>query len=98
MSIQAIKAFVLVRQQDAATHQRGAQETVQLCRRTPAITDVEALHQIHDILKDLSLFEDEGTKLWDRAVASKPDDKDLAKTWLNRSITENNWLDAQKVC
>jgi hypothetical protein len=95
---QAIKAFVLAKQQDAATRQRGIDETVSLCRRTPAITDLAALHQIQDSLKSFSLSAEEGTKLWDRAVAAKPDDKELTMTWLHRSITENNWQGAQKVC
>jgi N-terminal acetyltransferase B complex non-catalytic subunit len=94
----AVKAFVLSKQQDAATRQRGIEETVSLCRRDPAITDLAALHRIQDSLKDLSLSAEEGTKLWDRAVAAKPGDKDLAMTWLNRSIVENNWPGAQKVC
>jgi N-terminal acetyltransferase B complex non-catalytic subunit len=96
--LKAIKAFVLAKQHDAATRQRGIDETVSLCRRTPAVTDLAALHQIQDSLKDLSLSAEEGTTLWDRAVAAKPDDKDLAMTWLNRSIAENNWQGAQKVC
>lgn|SRR2546423_6074773 len=94
----AIKAFVLVKQQDAAIRQRGIDETVSLCRRNPAVTDLAALHQIQDSLKDLSLSSEEGTRLWDRAVAAKPEDKELAMTWLNRSIAENNWPGAQKVC
>ena len=95
---QAIKAFVLVKQPDASTHKRGIEETVQLCRRTPAITDLDALHQIQDTLKDLSLEGNETTTLWDRAVAAKPNDKELATTWLHRSVADNNWLSAQKVC
>ena len=94
----AVKAFVLGKQQDAATRQRGIEETISLCRRDPAITDLAALHRIQDSLKDLSLSAEEGTKLWDRAVAAKPGDKDLAMTWLNRSMVENNWPGAQKVC
>jgi len=95
---QAIKAFVLAKQQDAATRQRGIEETISLCGRAPAITDLAALHQIQDTLKGLSLSAEEGTKLWDRAVAAKPDNKELAMTWLYRSIAENNWQGAQKVC
>ncbi len=97
-TFQAIKAFVLVKQPDASTHRRGVEETIQLCRRTPAITDLDALHQIQDTLKDLSLEGDETTTLWDRAVATKPEDKELATTWLHRSVADNNWLGAQKVC
>ena len=89
---------MLVKQLDASIRQRGVDETVSLCRRTTAVTDLAALHQIQDSLKDLSLSAEEGTKLWDRAVAAKPEDKELAMTWLNRSIAENNWIGAQKVC
>ena len=88
---------MLVKQQDASLHKRGVAETIQLCQQTSAITDLDALHQIQDTLKDLSLSA-EGTQLWDRAVAAKPLDKELTMTWLNRSIAENNWLAAQKVC
>ena len=95
---QAIKAFVLAKQQDAATRQRGIDETISLCGRAPAITDLAALHQIQDTLKGLSLSAEQGTKLWDRAVAAKPDNKELAMTWLYRSIAENDWQSAQKVC
>ena len=95
--LQALKAFILAKQQDVSIRQRGIDDTIQLCHRTPAVTDLEALHQIQDTLKGLSIQTEEGTKLWDRAIAAKPDDKDLAMTWLNRSISEYNWLSAQKV-
>jgi hypothetical protein len=48
-------------------------------------------------LKALSLYKQEGPKLWERAVASTQDNKDLYIRWLNEAIAESNWLSAQKV-
>lgn len=95
--LQALKATILLKQPDAAQHERGKLEIVQLCKRDPAITDVDALQQIQDALRDLSLHTQEGPKLWERAIAKSPQNRDLLMTWLHSSIAESNWLSAQKV-
>jgi len=94
---QALKAFVLVNQPDAPLKQRGISEINRLCIRSPAVTDIAALYQIQDAFKQLSLNTDEGSKIWDRAAASMPNDKDLLMTWVSRSVSESDWLGAQKV-
>lgn len=48
-------------------------------------------------LKALSLHKEQGYKLWERAVGSTQDNKDLYIRWLNEAILESNWLSAQKV-
>jgi len=88
---------VLVNQPDQSQHDRGRADILELCGRSPAITDYEAIYQIQDALKDLSLRSTEGPKVWERAVAAKPSDKDLYMRWLNQSIADSNWLSAQKV-
>lgn len=84
-------------QPDKSNRERGQAETLQLCRRTPAVTDLDAIDQIQDALSDLSLNQQEGPKVWERAVAAKPMDKELLMTWLHRSIAGSQWLSAQKV-
>lgn len=53
---------------------------------------------MQDALKTLSLREEEGPRLWERAVTAKQNDKDLYMRWLNQAIADNNWRSAQKVC
>ena len=93
---QAVKAFALVSQPDKAQHGRGKQEVLDLCKRTPAVTEPEAIYQLQHALTSLSL-EDESPKLWERALTVKKDDKDLYMRWLNQAIADNNWRSAQKV-
>ncbi|EXJ65310.1 hypothetical protein A1O7_01651 [Cladophialophora yegresii CBS 114405] len=91
----AVKASVLVHQSDKAQHDRGRQEVLDLCKRTPPITDSEAIYQLQKTLKSLSLHE-EIPKLWERAVAAGKDNKDLYTRWLNQAIADSNWRSAQK--
>ncbi|KAL2421185.1 hypothetical protein ABEF95_005400 [Exophiala dermatitidis] len=91
----ALKAFVLVNQLDKNQHDRGQAEVLQLCKRNPPVTDPETIYQLQEALKCLSL-EEEGPKLWERAVTAKQNDKDLYMRWLNQAILDNNWLSAQK--
>jgi hypothetical protein len=48
-------------------------------------------------LKELGIGDDGGRKLWERAAAAKPEDKDLAMTWLDEAINRCDWQSAQKV-
>ncbi|KEF53836.1 uncharacterized protein A1O9_10238 [Exophiala aquamarina CBS 119918] len=93
----ALKAFVLVNQADEKQHDRGHSEVLDLCKRNPPITEPEAIYQLHHALRALSLYKEEGPKLWERAVGSTQDNKDLYIRWLNEAIAESNWLSAQKV-
>ena len=97
IATQALKATVLLKQSDNTQRERGKQELVQLCSRDPAITNIDALQQIQDALRDLSLHTQEGPKLWERAIAKNPQNLELLTTWLRSSIAESNWLGAQKV-
>ncbi|KAK5536871.1 hypothetical protein LTR25_005546 [Vermiconidia calcicola] len=93
----ALKAFVLVNLSEKAHHDRGKTEILDLCKRNPPITEPEAIYQMQDALKCLSLKEEEGPKIWERAVIAKQNDKDLYTRWLNQAIADNDWLSAQKV-
>ena len=95
--VEAIKAFVQANQSEASVRELGREHVTKLCNRIPAVTDLEALHQIQATLKELSLQAEESTKLWDRAATAKPEDKDLLMTWFNRSTAEYDWRSAQKV-
>ena len=77
--------------------EKGEAETLQLCSRTPAVTDFDTIHILQDALRDLSLDGQEGNKLWERAAAAKPGDKAILMTWLNRGIEDSHWQTAQKV-
>ncbi len=94
---QALKAFVLVNLPEKAQHERGKTEVLDLCKRNPPITEPEAIYQMQDALKCLSLKEEEGPKIWERAVTAKQNDKDLYTRWLNQAIADSDWLSAQKV-
>jgi len=93
---QALKAFVLVNLPEKAQHERGKTEVLDLCKRNPPITEPEAIYQMQDALKCLSLKEEEGPKIWERAVTAKQNDKDLYTRWLNQAIADSDWLSAQK--
>lgn len=86
-----------MRQSDEKQQERGTKETLQLCRRTPPVLNFEAIHQLQDSLKLMSLENEEGPKLWERAVAARPTDEDFITTWLENSISLSNWQNAQKV-
>ncbi|KIW26278.1 uncharacterized protein PV07_09389 [Cladophialophora immunda] len=92
----ALKAFVLVNQPDKTQHDRGREEVLDLCKRTPAITEPEAIYQLQHALKTLSLHDEESPKLWERALGARKDDKDLYMRWLNQAVADNNWKSAQK--
>ncbi|KAK7885662.1 hypothetical protein LTR67_010013 [Exophiala xenobiotica] len=92
----ALKAFVLVNLPEKAHHDRGKTEILDLCKRNPPITEPEAIYQMQDALKCLSLKEEEGPKIWERAVIAKQNDKDLYTRWLNQAIADSDWLSAQK--
>jgi N-terminal acetyltransferase B complex non-catalytic subunit len=94
---QALKAFVLVNLPEKAHHDRGKTEILDLCKRNPPITEPEAIYQMQDALMCLSLKEEEGPKIWERAVIAKQNDKDLYTRWLNQAIADSDWLSAQKV-
>ena len=87
---------MFVNQPDKAQHDRGQQEVLDLCKRSPPVTEPEAIYQLQTALKTLSLHE-ETAKLWERALAAKKDDKDLYMRWLNQAVADNNWRSAQKV-
>lgn len=84
-------------QPDLKQREKGQSDTLQLCRRQPPVLNLEAIYQLQDSLKQISLEAEEGPKLWERAIAARPTDKDLLTTWLNSSITTSNWQSAQKV-
>lgn len=88
---------MLAKQQDTSSSKRGRDEIVQLCNRTPAITDLDTIYQIQSALKSLSMGDDEGRKLWERAAAAKPEDKDIVMTWLDEATQRCDWQSAQKV-
>ncbi|KAH0842404.1 hypothetical protein AYO21_10520 [Fonsecaea monophora] len=92
----ALKAFVLVNQPDKTQYDRSREEVLDLCKRTPPLTEPEAIYQLQNALKTLSLHE-ESPKLWERALSVKKDDKDLYMRWLNQAVADNNWKSAQKV-
>jgi N-terminal acetyltransferase B complex non-catalytic subunit len=94
---QALKAYVLVNQPDEAQIAKGEAETLQLCARNPAVTDFDTIHILQDALRDLSLEDQEGSKLWERAAAAKPGDKAILMTWLRHGIEDSQWQTAQKV-
>lgn len=94
---QALRAFVLVNHPEKSQHTRGRTEVLDLCKRNPPITEPEAIYQMQDALKTLSLREVEGPKLWERAVTAKQNDQDLYVRWLNQAIADDNWFSAQKV-
>lgn len=86
-----------MRQSDEKQQERGANETLQLCRRKNPVLNFEAIHQLQDSLKLMSLEDTEGPKLWERAVAAQPTDEDLMTTWLENSVAVSSWQNAQKV-
>ncbi|KAK5076806.1 hypothetical protein LTR64_005714 [Lithohypha guttulata] len=92
----ALKAAVLLRSPDKKQKESGSKETLQLCRRTEPVLNFEAIHQLQDSLKLMHLDGEESPKLWERAVAARPNDHELVTTWLNSSITASNWQNAQK--
>ena len=89
---------MLVKQGDKAQNDKGRAEVLDLCNRTPPITEPEAIYQLQTALKALSLQEQEGPKVWERAAAVAQDNKDILTRWLNQAIADRNWLSAQKVC
>lgn len=84
-------------QSDAKQRAKGQADTLQLCRRKQPVLNLEAIYQLQDSLRQLSLEAEEGPKLWERAISARPTDKDLLTTWLNSSITTSDWQSAQKV-
>lgn len=88
---------MLAKQQDATSTKRGRDEILQLCHRSPPITDLDTVCQIQTALSDLGIEKDWGRKLWERASAARPEDKEIAITWLDEAIDQCDWQSAQKV-
>ena len=97
MPMQALKASILLRSTDEKQQKKGFEETFQLCHRPIPVLNFEAIHQLQESLKLMKLEATEGSKLWERAVAARPNDEELVTTWLNNSISASNWQNAQKV-
>lgn len=96
-SSQALKAAVLVSQADSKSQEKGRIEALALCNRKQPLTNVDAIYQLQDTLRILSLENEEGSKLWERAASVQPGDEALLTTWLNSSISASNWQSVQKV-
>jgi hypothetical protein len=45
----------------------------------------------------LGIENESGRKLWERAAAASPDDRDIVLTWLHETIDQGDWQSAQKV-
>ena len=88
---------MLAKQQDTNSKRRGRDELVQLCTRTPAITDLDTIFQIQTALNDLGLGHNGENRLWERAAGARPEDRDIAMTWLDEAIDRCDWQSAQKV-
>lgn len=88
---------MLAKQQDTNSTKRGRDEILQLCHRNPPITDLDTICQIQTALSDLDIDEDGGRKLWERASAARPEDKEIATNWLDEAIDRCDWQSAQKV-
>ena len=88
---------MLAKQQDTSSTKRGRDEIVKLCNRNPAITDLDTIYQIQIALNDLGIDDDGGRRLWERAAAIRPEDKEIAMTWLDEAIDRCDWQSAQKV-
>jgi N-terminal acetyltransferase B complex non-catalytic subunit len=88
---------VLAKQHDPAFAKSGRNEILQLCDRNPAITNLDTIHQIQIALTDLGIGDDRGRKLWERAAAARPDDREITIGWLDQAIDKCDWQSAQKV-
>lgn len=96
-SSQALKAAVLVSQPDSKSQEKGRTEALALCNRKQPLTNVDAIYQLQDALRLLSLENEEGSRLWERAASVQPGNETLLITWLNSSISASSWQSAQKV-
>ncbi len=88
---------MLAKQQDTNSIKRGRDEIVQLCNRTPPITDLDTIYQIQIALTDLGIEDNGGQRVWERAAAARPEDREIAMTWLDEAIDRCDWQSAQKV-
>ena len=94
---QALKALVLVQQTDQDLVEQGESEIIDLCYRTPPVTDLEAIKTVQDALRESSLDPVEGEELYARAAAANPSDRVLLMTWLEDCVEDARWQGAQKV-
>ena len=94
---QAWKANILFKHADAAHHQRGISEAVELCRTEPGITDVEALELLQNTLADVDEHASTARSIWEKAAKAKPKESDIQLRWFNIATEAKDWKTAQKV-
>ncbi|KAI5309023.1 hypothetical protein KEM55_004273 [Ascosphaera atra] len=94
--LQAWKANILLAHPDNAHKQRGYQETLELCRADPPVTDLDALDLLYESLRDGDEYKEASQLVWERAAKAKPQDIDIHLRWFTNAMDAGDWKTAQK--
>ncbi|KAI9765827.1 MAG: hypothetical protein M1840_007109 [Geoglossum simile] len=98
----ALKAHVLTLSISRAQNDEGFADAQALASKEPPVTDVEVLRLLQLALSNLEARGDRYnakeyiTKLWERAIKTKPGDEPLAREWFLRTFQDRDWRNAQK--
>ena len=94
---QATRAFVLTHQSEERQVNEGRRFLIQLCTRTPPVTEEDTIRLIEHFLRKSALENANVVQLWERAALASPKDKKLQEQWVARAVAQLDWLSAQKV-
>ncbi|KAL4921271.1 N-acetyltransferase B complex non catalytic subunit-domain-containing protein [Aspergillus aurantiobrunneus] len=94
--LKAWRAHVLLRHADEAHQQRGAAETLQLCKEDPAVTDLDTLDILYETLQKMGGQEETMRNIWERAAKAKPQLRDIQTRWFSLAFEGDDWKSAQK--
>ncbi|KAI5812471.1 N-acetyltransferase B complex non catalytic subunit-domain-containing protein [Pyronema omphalodes] len=96
-SLLVLKAFVLTNISTPAATEEALQIARSLSDRTPPTQSIDTLRLLSRVWSNLGpAYAEEGTKLWDRAVKSQPQNEELAKEWFWGMVRVLDWQGAQK--
>ncbi|KAL4927148.1 MDM20/NAA25 family protein [Aspergillus undulatus] len=94
--LQAWKANILFRHADEAHHQRGAAETLKLCKAELAVTDLDTLDILNETLQKMGGHEETMRNIWERAAKAQPQIRDIQTRWFDFAFEGDDWKSAQK--
>ncbi|KAI5302990.1 hypothetical protein KEM56_000142 [Ascosphaera pollenicola] len=92
----AWRANILCAHKDAASKERGINETLELCRAEPPVSDLDTIELLCENLRLDNEHKSTIHTLWERAAKVKPQDFEIQYRWFYNAMEAGDWKVAQK--
>ncbi|CAG7923447.1 unnamed protein product [Penicillium olsonii] len=93
---QVWKAHILFNHADETHQKRGAEETLQLCKAEPPVSDLDSLDILHRTLQKMNDHTELRSAIWEKAAKANPHDRTLQMRWFSLGFEAGDWKMAQK--